>query len=658
MKNIYTLIAVLFLGTGLSIAQAPFTFTNANYRLQNPHFHSGVAVAVADMDRDGMDDIARMNQGYDLYYEMQHTNRQFDSLHIVPFTIGAAWAMVVGDPANIGKRGVACGAFTAQIVTPDSTFTVFTMTTLPLSNFFQQNMNFADMNNDGWIDLWADDDDATSTTWGNDHTGHFPDTTFFFNRATTPASDNSGNYGSLWADVNNDGFVDFMDVHCRQGVDDTADPRRRNQLFMNDGHYNYIDDWQDTRGLRIAAESWTCSFEDIDNDGDLDAIITCQDIQSQMFLNNGSGYFSNITTGSGFNVDVLPIESKMEDFDNDGFVDILITGSDSRMYHNNGDHTFTMVPLTFDNNQMESFATGDLNHDGQVDVYGSYAQIYTSPTNIDDVLWLNTTNNGNHFVTIDLQGTVSNRDGLGARVTIYGSWGKQIREVRAGESYGTANSFMCHFGLGTATTIDSITVHWPSGIFTQLYNRAVDQFITIIENQCSSPDNVISFNGPSVLCQGEYVVMNAAPGYHYLWSTGDTTATITVDTTGEFNVKLIDVSTGCASISKTITIISQPNQTPSVTVSGPTTFCAGDSVQLQASTSAGYLWSTGDTTQTITVSQPGSYSVAVPGVCQVFGSQPVQISNVPASVLNVTYGSACLGANDNVTLQASVTGTR
>ena len=658
MKNIFTFTCIiLFLVGKTANAQAPVSFINGNLKFSNPSFHSGVAVSVV-MDGDGMDDIAHMDQGYNLYYDIQRTDSTFRRLHVVSTGTGfnSAWSMVVGDVDNNGKRDVAVGFYgSAQLIRSDSTLTNFTTTTLPSSNFFLQNMNFADINNDGWIDIWGCNDDATSIMWGNDSTGHYPGTTNFFSPATTPASDNSGNYGSIWTDVNNDGNIDFFVAHCRQGVGDTADPRRRNQLFINDGVGGFHDDWQNTRGLRIAAESWTASFEDIDNDGDLDAVITCQDVPSKLFSNDGNGYFTDITAGSGFIVDVTPIESKMEDFDNDGFVDILVTGSDSRFYHNNHNNTFTMIPITFDSNHIESFAIGDLNHDGRIDVYATYSTIYTNPTSINDVLWLNNTNNGNHFVTFNLQGTVSSRDALGARVEIYGAWGKQIREVRAGESYGTSNSFMCHFGLGTAPAIDSVIVRWPSHLVTHLYNPAVDQFITIIEGQCSSPDNVITFIGPSVLCNGQSVTMNAAPGDRYLWSTGDTTSSITVSNAGEYNVKITAPGNACSSISKTVTIITHPDTVPTITAYGPTTFCEGDSVILLGSFAEGYSWSNGDTTQNTTVKQPGNYTLMTHGVCSNFTSQPVTISTVPSHISSVTPGAVCEGKS--VTLSTNATGT-
>ena len=137
-----------------------------------------------------------------------------------------------------------------------------------------------------------------------------------------------------------------------------------------------------------------------------------QDVPAKLLENDGTGHMTNITTGSGFDVsDLYPLESVMEDFDNDGYVDIFVTGGygDPDFFHNNGDHTFTQVNGLFDVNQIESFAIGDLNHDGKIDIYAGYADVYTSPSGIDDVSWLNTTANGNHFITFNLIGTMVSR---------------------------------------------------------------------------------------------------------------------------------------------------------------------------------------------------------------------------------------------------------
>jgi hypothetical protein len=304
---------------------------------------------------------------------------------------------------------------------------------------------------------------------------------------------------------------------------------------------------------------------------------------------------------------------------------------------------------------MNSFAVGDMNHDGKLDLYSSYATGYNEPSATDDVLWLNTTNNNNHFITFDLRGTASTRDALGARIYIYGDFGVQTREVRSGESYGTTNTFMCHFGLGTATGIDSAVIKWPSGIVTQLGSHPADQFITVTEGQCVSPDNIVTSNTPFVICGGQPLTMSAASGYVYEWNTGDTTQSITITTPGEYNVRVTDPATGCNSVSKTLTILSTPDETPTVTVSGAASFCGGDSVVLSGPASAAYLWSNGDTLQSTVVKSSGSYVLTIQGSCASFTSQPVTITSVVTGVTPPLATAVCEG--NAATIQLGVNGT-
>ena len=100
------------------------------------------------------------------------------------------------------------------------------------------------------------------------------------------------------------------------------------------------------------------------------------------------------------------LQAKLEDFDNDGFVDLVYSGGAHAYFKNNGDQTFSNVPNMFPyGDTMHSFATGDVNRDGQVDLYASYGNGYVSADNgNDDVLWINNGNPDQHWITFELGG--------------------------------------------------------------------------------------------------------------------------------------------------------------------------------------------------------------------------------------------------------------
>lgn len=643
-------------------SQAQFAFTNSNTRLTTPAFHSGCTVTVVDVNNDGLDDIVRLSAGHDLYIEYQHVNHQFTSVHIGDFGGGNGWSwgMAVADVDHNGYKDVLAGGYgpAVRIYKLNSTGTGGTLYSLPNSNFFLQNVTFLDVNNDGWEDVFLCDDNAPAHIYTNDGTGNFAASNIInfqihpWNVGNDPAD--SGNYGSVWTDFDNDGDMDLYIAKCRQASNDPNDPRRIDVLFVNDGNNNFTN--MDTAyGVANGAQTWTASFGDLDNDGDQDLMVTNHDINSQIFENDGTGHYTDITINTNFALgNYTPIESQLEDFDNDGLLDIIITGSRARIFHNDGNMTFSEVLNTFDNNNMESFALGDLNHDGKVDVYGSYANIYTTPTGVNDVIWLNTENNSNHWITFQLKGTQSNMSAIGAKVELFGTWGEQVREVRSGESYGNCSSFMLHFGMGQSSTIDSAVIKWPSGLSQTIVNPMPDQFLTVIEGDCISPNNIVTANGPLIICPGQATTLNAMTGDHYMWQ-DDLTITQNFDATigGEYAVHLWNDGNNCSSVSPIVTMQVNPDETPTVTTSGAISFCEGGSVTLTSSSATSYLWNTGASSQDLTVNTAGSYYVTVPGACQSWQSDSVVVSVFAApapTTTNATIpspGTATLTATGN-----------
>ena len=467
---------------------------------------------------------------------------------------------------------------------------------------------------------------------------------------TTGDPNNSGNYGTVWTDFDSDGDMDFYIAKCRQSSSNPNDLRRINQLFINDGTYKFKEDAA-SRNLAIGWQTWTASFGDIDNDGDFDMAAINNDHTSQIFENDGTGNYTELTTAAISTSSIYPLESQFEDFDNDGFVDLLITGDDDYIYYkNNGDKTFTAIGSLMSNNGVMSFATGDLNHDGFIDIYASLGDIYNNPSpSFDDIMYLNNGNTVNHFITFDLEGTVSNNDAIGANVVIYGPWGIQRREVRSGESYGTCNSSMLHFGLGIHQTVDSATIVWPSGIVQHLTNLSADQFVTVVENGCVISGNTI--NGPQAICNGQSTTLTATAGFSsYLWSDGSTGTSLTTSTVNTYAVTVTDAA-GCSNISPNITLTENPIEIPSVLTSGETTFCQGNTLTLTSSSGASYMWSNGATTQSVNITQSGSYFVSVMGTCQAFSSDTIDVNVYPAPAPSANGGA--VSDSGSVALTAS-----
>lgn len=633
MKKIYSLLPLLFIFL-IQSAQAQISFTNRNDLLSNANFHSGVAIAVTDMNNDGKDDIIRMNQGYDLTIEYQNqTDEIFTTFNIGNIDNGSQWSMCIADINNDGHNEVlAGGAYDeVKIAMASSDGTSYSTIYLPGAGMFVQGSNFADINNDGFVDVFACHDDAESRIWGNDGMGNLMPEDDWIDMATVPSSDNSGNYGSVWTDFDNDGDIDLYIAKCRQGVTSMTDPRRINALYVNDGNGNYTE-MAEEYGLKIGYQSWTADFQDVNNDGWMDCFITNHDHESQLLINDGTGHYVE-AMNTGINVDGLPIQGVMRDFDNDGFVDVIVAGSVHHIFRNNGDLTFTEITGVFDSNDMESFALGDLNNDGFIDVYSGYASIYTNPTNVDDVMWFNDGNSNNHLA-VQLEGVISNRNAIGARIEIYGDWGIQVREVRSGESYGIMNSMIQYFGLGAATEIDSVVVNWPSGIKQTETNVNPNSTLQLIEGGCLADAPILDVVGATLFCTGESLTINAPTGYaSYEWSTGATTQSIDITTQGSFSVTVTD-DNGCFGFSSNVTTTVDPVFNPEIAADGEVNFCEGESVvlsEIATPDALSYTWSNNETGSSITVSESGTYSVEVEGPCNNFVSQTIEVEVLDAA---------------------------
>ncbi|MBL7944429.1 MAG: ASPIC/UnbV domain-containing protein, partial [Flavobacteriales bacterium] len=121
-------------------------------------------------------------------------------------------------------------------------------------------------------------------------------------------------------------------------------------------------------------------------------------------------------------------------------------------------------------------AVGDLNNDGFLDV-ASWSGAFLN------------NGNGNNWLKVNTIGTVSNLNGLGARVSITSSMGPQLRDIRSGDAFSTMSSMTAHFGIGDDAVIEEVQVRWPSGIVTTLTDVPANTTLNIVEGVSTVVDN-------------------------------------------------------------------------------------------------------------------------------------------------------------------------
>lgn len=216
----------------------------------------------------------------------------------------------------------------------------------------------------------------------------------------------------------------------------------------------------------------------------------------------------------------------------------------------------------------------------------------------------------------------------------------------------TASSGTSYLWSNGATT-QAITVS-TSGSYSVTVNSSAGSGtsapVTVTVN--SLPTATISASGSTTFAQGGSVTLTSSTGSSYLWSTGATTQSITVTTAGSYSVTVTN-SSGCSATSAVTTVtVTTTVPTPKITASGPTTFCQGGSVTLTCSAANAYLWNTGATTQSITVTTAGVYSCTITTSSGSATSPTVNVivtTSTPASITASGSTTFCQGGSVNLT---------
>lgn len=348
---------------------------------------------------------------------------------------------------------------------------------------FAETAAFGDYDNDGWVDLYITNSggDKHNFLYRNNGDGTFKRITDHILVENTKLS-----RAAIWGDLDADGKLDLL--VCNE-------ENTTNDVFLGSGDGLFERLQQDSLVLS-ATGSMTASLGDIDNDGDFDVFIGNSGYfspqKNQLFRYTDRGFIAD-TEGPIVTSSNCTYGSAFADFDNDGDLDLAITngyckdGLPNSLYENQGDGTFKDVSELLPSNlPVCSFgiAWGDVNNDGFPDL--AVANCKNDPKEPEPVntLMINE-GNDNHWLQIRLRGQRSNAAAIGAKVRIKarinGQEVWQIREVRSQSGYAGQNSLRLHFGLGDATLVDSLEIHWPAGGRQKLSKIKVDQLLEVTE---------------------------------------------------------------------------------------------------------------------------------------------------------------------------------
>ncbi|MGZ4816585.1 MAG: CRTAC1 family protein [Terriglobales bacterium] len=310
------------------------------------------------------------------------------------------------------------------------------------NGFYGLGVTWADFNNVGQPDIFVANDSTPNFLYKNEGNGKFSEIGMESGTALTDDGSMQGTMGVAVGDYLHAGRLAIF-------ITNFAD--QYNTLYRNDGDWSFRD-VSFSSGLVVASlppVKWGTSFVDLDNDGWLDLIAVAGHVYPQ--------------------------------------VDTLAEGARYReralLSLNQRDGTFCDAsrqagPALQEERVLRGLAVGDLFNDGNMDVViedlDGAPEVLRNPGTL-----------GAHWISFELQGTKSNRLAIGAKVKITAGKMTEMDEIRSGGSYLSQNDLRLHFGLGDATRIDAVEVHWPSGTVNKLPAKdlAVDKFYYVLEGK-------------------------------------------------------------------------------------------------------------------------------------------------------------------------------
>ena len=323
-----------------------------------------------------------------------------------------------------------------------------------------------------------------------------------------------GEYGNLWGAGFQPGWIDFdndgdPDLYV---VNDFGHDVQPNVLWRNDGPaadgiWRFEDISRDSRA-DVAMFGMGLAVGDYDLDGHFDLYVT--NIEDNVLLrNNGDGLtFTETVADAGAGMGAFQRRQRVSwgavffDYDNDGWEDLYVASghldSDRFTNHrrqpnlllrNTGAGTFddvSSISGADDRGVGRGVAYADFNNDGCLDLY--VANLGLAGDEAQSArLFENSCHREAKWLRVHTVGTISNRDGIGARVTVISEGRTQIREITAGSSNKSQSMLSAHFGLGRAAKADSVQIRWPSGIVQTLHDVSLNQQLTVVEAAQSGP---------------------------------------------------------------------------------------------------------------------------------------------------------------------------
>ncbi|MDQ2777870.1 MAG: CRTAC1 family protein [Acidobacteriota bacterium] len=297
----------------------------------------------------------------------------------------------------------------------------------------------ADYDHDGYPDIFIANDSIPEFLFHNKRNGTFEEVALENEVAVDGDGKSYAGMGVDFSDYNNDGWPDLV-------VTDLANEKYATYVNTRDGGFSYASYTNGIARMTLLHSGWGVRSIDYDNDGWKDLLVARGHVLDTVEISTPGLLYKETpllarNTGHGF----VDVSKASGDVFNERWV-------------------------------ARGLATGDINNDGKED-----AVITT--TNGPAYVLRNETDTKNHWLTLKLVGTKSNRDGIGASATIKTEAGTEYQTVTTGGSYCSSSDVRPHFGLGAESAARDIEIRWPSGTIQHLKDVHADQILTIKETE-------------------------------------------------------------------------------------------------------------------------------------------------------------------------------
>jgi hypothetical protein len=460
MKQIFYL-TLLFVISLDSFSQHTFNPVTEEVGIEVDTDNLGQAVGWGDIDNDGDLDLAFSYSNPPDFKLYRNDGGMYTDITSGSGLSGISawsifWAEVTGDTLNdlITRNSL-------YINNGNNTFSFY-------GSIAEQISSMADFNMDGHLDLFDRNIPGIKTGDGNGN----------FTTAVTLVAESVRT--SVCFDYDLDGDIDIL-----VGTSSSY----QNKLLRNDGNLVFTDVSAGS-GLLMQNDIYGVAAGDINNDGypDIYAAVHKDQLQepgNYLFRNNGDGTFTDITQSASTIGQPSTRTASFADVNNDGWLDILVDDHyhGNFLYLNNGDETFDEVAEELNIRDVVSsweiggdyFGTswGDYNLDGAIDFFGT--------GHMSRQKLFENQNCPNNYLVLELTGTLSNYNAVGARVEVIAGEMHTYHTIIAGDGGCNFHTYSLETGLGENTLVDEIRIYWPNSDPQYLYNIQANQYLHITE---------------------------------------------------------------------------------------------------------------------------------------------------------------------------------